>query len=59
MRIAEELAGDPSRLSQIRSILRQRMKQSPLMDGPQFARDIEAAYRRVWHIWCAKGPTPG
>jgi predicted O-linked N-acetylglucosamine transferase (SPINDLY family) len=52
VRIANELADNLPHLSQLRSTLRQRMEQSPLMDAPQFARDLEAAYRRMWHTWC-------
>lgn len=52
IQIASELAGNGERLSHLRSTLRQRMLASPLMDGPQFARDVEAAYRKMWHAWC-------
>ncbi len=51
--IAVELANDHPRLSRLHSTLRQRMEQSPLMDAPHFARDIEAVYRQVWRKWCA------
>jgi len=27
------------------------MLASPLMDAPSFARDIEAAYRKMWSRW--------
>jgi len=36
------------RLSGLRTTLRDRMRSSPLMDAPRFARDVEAAYRRMW-----------
>jgi len=52
VRIAVELATDLPRLQGLRSTLRQRMEQSPLMDGSLFARNIEAAYRQMWHTWC-------
>jgi predicted O-linked N-acetylglucosamine transferase (SPINDLY family) len=51
--IAVELANDIGRLSELRSTLRQRLEQSPLMDAPRFARNIEAAYRSMWQRWCA------
>jgi predicted O-linked N-acetylglucosamine transferase (SPINDLY family) len=51
-RLASELAHDPARLSSLRSTLRQRMAQSPLMDAPRFARNVEAAYRQMWRTWC-------
>jgi protein O-GlcNAc transferase len=46
------LANDVVRLSELRSELRQRMQRSPLMDGPGFARAMEAAYRKMWERWC-------
>jgi predicted O-linked N-acetylglucosamine transferase (SPINDLY family) len=57
VRIAAELAGDLPRLSELRRNLRQMMRQSPLMDAPKFARNIEAAYRQMWHTWCKPAPT--
>jgi len=50
--IAAALAADLPRLAELRRTLRQRMAQSPLMDQPAFARDIEAAYRQMWRTWC-------
>ena len=52
--IATALARNHSRLQELRGALRQRMLASPLMDGRQFARDVEAAYRDVWRRWCAE-----
>jgi predicted O-linked N-acetylglucosamine transferase (SPINDLY family) len=52
VRLASDLAHDPARLSSLRSTLRQRMAQSPLMDAPRFARNVEAAYRQMWRTWC-------
>ena len=46
--IAVSLAVNLPRLAEIRSTLRQRMTASPLTDAVRFARDIEAAYRRMW-----------
>jgi len=53
VRIAAEWAGDPRRLAAIRSTMRARMEKSPLMDGRLFARNVENAYRTLWHEWCA------
>lgn len=53
VRIARDLARDLPRLSRIRSTLRARMRQSPLMDAHRFTRGLEAAYRDMWHRWCA------
>ncbi|HEX4055050.1 MAG TPA: tetratricopeptide repeat protein [Tepidisphaeraceae bacterium] len=52
VRLATELAGDPSRLRELRRTMRDRLTASPLMDGPRFARNVEAAYRDAWRRWC-------
>src|SRR5581483_9403119 len=52
VRIAIGLARDLTRLRDLRANLRSRMERSPLMDAPRFARNIEAAYRTMWHRWC-------
>jgi protein O-GlcNAc transferase len=49
--IAVELAGNLSRLADLRAALRPRMMSSPLMDAPRFARNVEAAYRSMWERW--------
>jgi protein O-GlcNAc transferase len=51
IRIAVDLAHNLPRLNHLRSTLRHRMQQSPLMDAPRFARNIESAYRQIWHEW--------
>jgi predicted O-linked N-acetylglucosamine transferase (SPINDLY family) len=55
VQLATALARDLPRLSQLRSTLRTRMERSPLMDAPKFARNVEAAYRRMWRARCADG----
>ncbi len=50
--IAVDLAGDLQRLKELRRSLRQRMKRSPLMDAPKFARGVESAYREMWKTYC-------
>jgi predicted O-linked N-acetylglucosamine transferase (SPINDLY family) len=52
VQIAAGLAKDLSCLAELRRTLRARMRASPLMDGARFARDVEAAYRRMWRDWC-------
>lgn len=52
VRLAIELAHDFPRLGNLRSTLRQKMEQSPLMDAPKFARNVEAAYHQMWRTWC-------
>ena len=49
VKIARDLGQDLDRLSQLRQTLRERLRHSPLMDGVRFARNIEAAYRRIWN----------
>ena len=46
--IAARLAGDVPQLVQLRETLREQMRQSPLMNGRQHARDVESAYRQIW-----------
>jgi predicted O-linked N-acetylglucosamine transferase (SPINDLY family) len=57
VRIATDLAKDAQRLQQLRSTLRRRMEQSPLMDAAGFALNIEAAYRRMWRDWRQAAPS--
>lgn len=49
---AMELTSNLEGLASLRSGLRGRLEQSPLMDGPRFAKNMEAAFRRVWQRWC-------
>jgi len=48
VQIAADLARDADRMDDLRRGMRTRMLASPLMDAPQFARDVEAAYRQMW-----------
>jgi predicted O-linked N-acetylglucosamine transferase (SPINDLY family) len=50
--IAVDLANNRPRLAELRATLRQRLQDSPLMDAPRFARNVEAAYRAMWQRWC-------
>jgi predicted O-linked N-acetylglucosamine transferase (SPINDLY family) len=51
VRIAADLTRDAVRLNELRLGLRERMRRSPLMDEPRFARNIESAYRAMWRTW--------
>ena len=53
--IAAQFRADLAQFGALRSILRARMEQSPLMDAPRFARAMESIYRDVWWQWCAEG----
>ena len=50
--IAVAWARDRVRLAALRGGLRQRMEASPLMNGRQFAADVEAAFGWMWKAWC-------
>ena len=52
LQIAAKWARDLDRLEALRSTLRSRLQASPLLDAPRFARNVEAAYRRLWQHWC-------
>jgi predicted O-linked N-acetylglucosamine transferase (SPINDLY family) len=50
--MAQSLAGDRDRLASLRSSLRPRMSQSPLMDVDGFTETLENVYREMWIRWC-------
>ena len=52
VQLACELARDTGRLQSLRSTLRKRMSESPLMDARGFAKGVENAYRQMWREWC-------
>ena len=52
VQLAVTLAHDLPGLAAIRGTLRERVRQSPLMDGPRYTRHVEAAYRDIWRRWC-------
>jgi protein O-GlcNAc transferase len=51
---AVELAGNPEKLADLRKTLRQKMKDSPLCNAGRYAKEFEAAYRKMWFDWCQK-----
>jgi predicted O-linked N-acetylglucosamine transferase (SPINDLY family) len=54
--LAVAVALDKSRLRELRAGLRERLEHSVLMDAKRFARQIESAYRTIWHKWCETVP---
>jgi predicted O-linked N-acetylglucosamine transferase (SPINDLY family) len=52
--LAAKWANNLAELKELRSTLRQRMQQSPLMDSKRFARHMEEAYRQMWRRWCSQ-----
>jgi len=46
----------PQVLKDLRLGMRERMKNSPLMDGPGFARGVESAYRTMFERWAGEAP---
>jgi predicted O-linked N-acetylglucosamine transferase (SPINDLY family) len=43
-----ELARNPARIAAYRATLRDRLTNSPLMDGKSFAATVETAYFDMW-----------
>jgi predicted O-linked N-acetylglucosamine transferase (SPINDLY family) len=52
VRLAVEKSRDAALLAELRKSLRDRFRQSPLMDEKQFVRDLENTYRDMWRAWC-------
>ncbi len=48
---AGTLAKNAETLAQLRAGMRERMQNSPIMDGSGFARGVEAAYREMFEKW--------
>ncbi len=53
VRLAVDKAANLPELAGLRASLRDRMRQSPLMNAVNFARNVETAYRTIWRKWCA------
>jgi|CXWL01.1.fsa_nt_gi predicted O-linked N-acetylglucosamine transferase (SPINDLY family) len=51
VRKAIEYANDIARLAELRSVLREKSRNSPLFNAPLFARNLEEAYCGMWHKW--------
>jgi predicted O-linked N-acetylglucosamine transferase (SPINDLY family) len=50
--LAVGLANDLDRLTVYRNSLRERMRQSKLMDQKLFTTVLEKAYKQIWSQWC-------
>ncbi len=57
--VVKDLARDVDRLAEVRRDLRNQMASSPLCDKERYTRDLEAAYRRMWRVWCQKPKASG
>jgi protein O-GlcNAc transferase len=52
--IATRLAGDRSRLAELRATLRGRYRKSPLYAAERFTRTLEDAYDAMWQEYCGQ-----
>lgn len=52
---AMQLATDPALLAQLRTTMRERLQESPLMDGKAMGRNLGGAIRSMWATYCASG----
>ena len=50
--LARAKASGIAALAVVRAGLRERMRVSPLCDGPRFGRNLGAALREAWRAWC-------
>lgn len=56
IRQAVAVAQDSARLTALRAGMRERMRNSPLMDEQGFACGVEDALRAMWQTWCEEQP---
>ena len=54
VQIAADLAGDGARLSAIRSGLRDKIRQSPIMNEAAYCKVLGEALRHMWRRWCER-----
>jgi protein O-GlcNAc transferase len=54
--IAIDRANNLSRLAELRTGLREKMRRSPLCDAPRFGRALGEALRNAWREWCEIQP---
>jgi predicted O-linked N-acetylglucosamine transferase (SPINDLY family) len=58
VKIAIRLAGEQKKLGEVRAALRKRFADSSLVDAQGFTRNLEQAYRSMWHDFCRGERTP-
>ncbi|MGH7180133.1 MAG: tetratricopeptide repeat protein [Tepidisphaeraceae bacterium] len=51
--ISASLARDREALAELRRTLREKLRNSVILDARSFARDVETAFRAAWREWCA------
>ena len=59
VRLAVDWAQDLNRLARIRSELRGKLQNSPLMNPAQLTRNLEHDFRQVWQNYCNNTTSPG
>ncbi|ONK57128.1 uncharacterized protein A4U43_C10F16900 [Asparagus officinalis] len=52
VQLALDLASNALALSELRLTLRELMAKSPVCHGAKFTKDLESAYRNMWHRYC-------
>ncbi|SIO13922.1 Predicted O-linked N-acetylglucosamine transferase, SPINDLY family [Singulisphaera sp. GP187] len=52
--IAQRFASDRTHLAELRRTMRTRMNCSPMGDGQTWTKNLENAYRTMWHQWIDK-----
>ena len=57
--LAVRWAGRGEQLDAVRQAQRERMRASPLCDGPRFTRNLEHALRGAWRTYCAQPDADG
>lgn len=58
MDIAVRLSENVPQLKNRRAVTREKLIRSPLCNGTEYAQQIEAAYRDMWHRWCQNSARP-
>ncbi len=52
LEIAQQFAANLDQLTELRRTMRARLIGSPMGDGQTWTRNLEQAYRTMWHQWC-------